>query len=108
MGLAYVPGILFTFRLVGSWEMFRYHIWDLEDKRISPFAYLISSTVHLLYIPILSVIISYAIVYGILGWSWAYFWDIFLFGAMTTVATLQVGKVLVVRCGSYKVSQIFV
>jgi len=101
-GLTVVPSILFQTRLIMYWGVLSCHIWDLEDRRISPLAFLIASGVHMIYITVLSTIVAFAIAYGIFGWAWASFWDVVLFSTMLTLTSLQFGKMLCAAIGTYQ------
>lgn len=61
-----MPSILFQTRLIMNWRMLACHTWDLEDKRISSLSYIIASGIHTLYVPVLSIIASFAVAYGTL------------------------------------------
>ena len=56
----------------------------------------------MVYVPILSIIVSFSIVYGIFGWSFAGYWEVVLFPIMLTCTTLQFGKMLVAALGNYQ------
>lgn len=92
--LTFIPSILFQYRLIINWGILSCHTWDLEDKRISPLSYLISTFIQLVYLPILVIIVSLSIAYGIFGWPFTGFWDVCLFSIMVTITELQFGKML--------------
>jgi len=92
--LTSIPLILFQTRLIMNWDLLECHVWDLEDKRISPLSYLIASGIHVFYLPIVSVAVSFSIAYACYGWKFDSFWDVNLFSIMLTVSSLQFGKLL--------------
>eukprot|EP00984_Skeletonema_dohrnii_P014524 scaffold6114_cov79-Skeletonema_dohrnii-CCMP3373.AAC.4 len=93
-GLTSIPLVLFQKRLNMNWDLLECHVWDLEDKRISPLSYLIASGIHVFYLPIVSVTVSFSIAFTCYGWKYDSFWDVILFSIMLTVSSLQFGKLL--------------
>mmetsp|Transcript_11945 Transcript_11945/g.25865 ORF Transcript_11945/g.25865 Transcript_11945/m.25865 type:complete len:558 (+) Transcript_11945:1593-3266(+) len=100
--LTYIPSILFQTKLIMNWGVLGCHIWDLEDKRVSPSSYLIASGIQMVYVPILSIVISFSISYAIFEWHWGSFWDVVLFSIMLLVSALQFGKVLIAALSTYQ------
>lgn len=70
------------------------HTWDLEDKRICRLPYIVASGIHMLSIPVVSIVVSFTIAYMILGWQWESFWAVNLFCIMLTISSLQLGKAI--------------
>lgn len=56
----------------------------------------------MVYLPIVSIILSFAIVYAMFGWSFSSFWDVVLFAIMLTINALQFGKMLCAAMSTYQ------
>ena len=89
-------------RVVVNWDVLSAHLWDLEDKRVSPLSFLIASGVQMMYAPIIAIPISNALSYAVLSWSWEPFWVTTLFMTLTTIVGLQLGKTISANMSSFQ------
>ena len=91
-----------------NWRVLSSHLWDLKDKRISTFAYLIASGFQMMHVPIISITVSLAINYAVIGWDWNTFWAQNMFIIMTTITAPQLGKTILAVMPTFEaVSTIF-
>ena len=89
-------------RVVVHWDILSAHLWDLEDKRISPLSFLIASGLQIFYAPIVSIPVALALGYAVLGWNWESFWPSSLFVTLTTIVLLQLGKTIAAKANNYR------
>jgi len=89
-------------RIIQNWEVLTAHLWDLEDKRISPLSFMIASTFQILYVPIITVPFSLMISYAVLGWNWEPFWAASLFVTLVVVCTLQLAKTMEAKLKTFQ------
>lgn len=97
-----LPSVFFESRILMNWRILESHIWDLEDKRISCLSYLLASGIQMLWIPLVTIPVSFSIAYAIFGWQWESFWVVSLFCIMYTICNLQFGKTLCAALGTYR------
>ncbi len=90
-------------RVVVNWDVLSAHLWDLEDKRISPLSFLIASSFQMYYVPLITIPVSLALAYAALGWNWAAFLPSALFIILTTIVWLQVGRTLSAKASHFRV-----
>jgi len=88
------PTVLNQVVIVVNWRVLSAHLWDLEDKRISPLSYLLASGFRMMYVPIFTTTISLAIGYAVMGWNWEAFWTQNLLIILTTISLLQFCKTI--------------
>lgn len=75
-----------------NWGVLSAHRWDLEDKRISPLSFLVASSLHMFFEPIIAISLSLPLNYAVLRWNWESFLAFFLFVVLTTIVVLQFGR----------------
>lgn len=95
-------GMIQQVRVVVHWDILSAHLWDLEDKRISPLSFLIASGLQIFYAPIVSIPVALALGYAVLGWNWESFWPSSLFVTLTTIVLLQLGKTIAAKANNYR------
>lgn len=85
-----------------TWRMLEAHMWDMEDKRVSCLSYQIASTIQMMFVPIISIVVSLTLAFATFGRDWKPFWNVNLFCIMLTISTLQFGKTLCAALKSYQ------
>ena len=99
-----VPILLFQHHLHLSWDMWRTHRWELDDRRIFVSSFQIASVAFSLSMPLIATVSSLALVYAILGWDWASFPNQTLFGVLFLVVIMTFGRSLILACnGNYTI-----
>ena len=74
-------------------------IWDMHrseilDGRVSFSSYMIATMVYQISPALLSLLVSLAIAYGIIGWTFATYVVQFIFSSLYLLVSLEIGRVL--------------
>ena len=102
MVMFFIPIVLFQHHLHLSWDIWRTHRWELDDRRISIASFQIASVAFSLAMPLLAIAGSLAMVYSILGWDWASYPNQALFGLVFLIVIIKFGRTLILlRNGNY-------
>ncbi|KAL7575315.1 hypothetical protein ACA910_001835 [Epithemia clementina (nom. ined.)] len=100
----FIPIVLFPHHLHLSWDIWRTHRWELDDRQISVSSFQTASIAFSLSMPLLAIVASLALAYAILGWDWASFSNQALFGVVFLTVIIKFGRSLIFLCnGNYSV-----
>lgn len=91
-----LPLNMFRHKVHLSCEMWRDHLFELDDRKISLVTYQLATQSFTFAIPILSLCISLIIGYSILGWSFKMLPVLLLFSTVHLLVGLQIGRTLCV------------
>merc|ERR1739844_498237 len=81
--------------------MYQAHSLELEDGRISPTAFFLASFFIMFSMPIITLAVSIAIGYAVLGWDFDTYVDQYLFAALFLMVSLQSGRCLLIYVNGY-------
>lgn len=90
------PALVYQPLLFDACAMYQAHSLELEDGRISPTAFFLASFFIMFSMPIITLAVSIAIGYAVLGWDFDTYVDQFLFSALFLMVSLQSGRCLLI------------
>jgi hypothetical protein len=88
------PFLVFQNDIHRAREMWIAHKTELDDRRISCASYFVSMYIFTMCIPMLSLLVAMTIAFGILGWDFSAFLNLYLFSCIYILAMMGMGRCL--------------
>jgi len=91
-----IPSVVFPHKVVEHAVMWKAHKEELDDKKITPLAFQISTALYTFPVPIFSLLVGQILVYLIEGWSFDSFAYQWVIASVHLMCSFQVGRMLMV------------
>eukprot|EP00978_Attheya_sp_CCMP212_P015797 scaffold40888_cov56-Attheya_sp.AAC.2 len=92
--LVCLPVLIFQNNIHRAKEMWIAHRTELDDRRISCASYYVSTFIFTMCIPMLSLLVAIPMAFGILGWDFSAFLNIYLFSCIYVLVIMEMGRCL--------------